>query len=227
MNDELHEILDGERPVGEVSAALRAEAEAWDRLLENVRQDVPGPAPTWLEGRIMDEVRSLARSSERGEVGTASADRDERIHWLLRRRTLRASPLGFGLAAAAVLALAVGPWILGRQGGDPVSLAAAAGASPDEVDAVVYIQFVLEAPGASSVAVSGDFNEWDRTVHRLEDLDGDGVWSGRIAIAPGIHEYMFVVDGDRWVTDPRAERYTDDGFGNRNALLAVPGPGRI
>jgi hypothetical protein len=37
---------------------------------------------------------------------------------------------------------------------------------------------------------------------------------------------MFVVDGEVWVTDPRAERYVDDGFGMRNALIAVQPPER-
>jgi 1,4-alpha-glucan branching enzyme len=92
--------------------------------------------------------------------------------------------------------------------------------------AVVYVQFVLDAPGAVSVAVSGDFNEWDRGAHRLDDPDGDGVWTGRVPVRPGIHEYMFVIDGERWVTDPGAQRYADDGFGNRNAVLAVPEPDR-
>jgi hypothetical protein len=224
MNDEFHEVLDGERSVEDVSAALRAEAEAWDRLLDSVRRDVPGPAPAWLEGRVMEEVRSLARSPAGADRVAGSGGSGAGIHWLIRPRTLRASPLSLGLAAAAVLALVVGPWILAKDGG---GVSAGVGeVSPEGVHAVVYVQFVLEAPGASSVAVSGDFNEWDRTVHRLEDIDGDGVWAGRIPMAPGIHEYMFVVDGDRWVTDPRAERYTDDGFGNRNALLAVPGPDR-
>ena len=35
---------------------------------------------------------------------------------------------------------------------------------------------------------------------------------------------LFVVNGSRWVTDPRATRYSDDGFGNRNAVLAVTAP---
>jgi len=162
----------------------------------------------------MDEVRAVSMGSEEG------------VHWWVRRRTLRLSPLALGMGAAAVLAMAVGPWILQGSRGGGLAVADPAVGSAGEVDAVVYVQFVLDAPDASSVAVSGDFNEWDRTVHWLEDTDGDGIWSGRIPMAPGIHEYMFVVDGDRWVTDPRADRYADDGFGNQNALLAVPGPGR-
>jgi hypothetical protein len=32
---------------------------------------------------------------------------------------------------------------------------------------------------------------------------------------------MFLIDGTEWKTDPLADRYQDDGFGNRNAVLAV------
>jgi 1,4-alpha-glucan branching enzyme len=88
---------------------------------------------------------------------------------------------------------------------------------------VVYAQFALEAPGAASVAVAGDFDEWEGE-HRLTDLDGDGIWTGRVPVSPGVHAYMFLVDDATWMTDPRAERYAEDGFGNRNAVLAVAAP---
>ena len=82
------------------------------------------------------------------------------------------------------------------------------------------MQFVVEAPTAESVHLVGDFNAWQPTV-ALEDPDGDGVWSGRVPLQPGVHEYMFVIDGDAWITDPNAPSYKDDGFGQRNALVAV------
>jgi 1,4-alpha-glucan branching enzyme len=84
----------------------------------------------------------------------------------------------------------------------------------------VYVQFMLDAPGASSVSVAGDFSEWEPSF-TLEDVDGDGVWTGRVPVQPGVHTYMFLIDGTEWRTDPRADRYRDDGFGNRNAVLAV------
>jgi 1,4-alpha-glucan branching enzyme len=90
-------------------------------------------------------------------------------------------------------------------------------------DETVYVQFTLDAPGAASVAVTGDFDGWEGS-HGLEDLNGDGVWSGRVPVRPGVHAYMFIVDGSTWMTDPRAERYAEDGFGNRNAILAVATP---
>ena len=89
--------------------------------------------------------------------------------------------------------------------------------------ATIYVQFMLEAPSAQSVAVAGDFNSWMPELV-LTDPDGDGVWSGRVALKPGVHQYMFVIDGSQWLTDPGAGRYVDDGFGNRNAVLVIPEP---
>jgi 1,4-alpha-glucan branching enzyme len=84
----------------------------------------------------------------------------------------------------------------------------------------VYVQFMLDAPSATSVAVAGDFTDWE-PAFTLDDPDGDGIWAGRIPVRPGVHAYMFVVDETQWMTDPNAGRYQDDGFGNRNAVLAV------
>jgi 1,4-alpha-glucan branching enzyme len=123
-------------------------------------------------------------------------------------------PLAAGLAFAALAALA--RWAGRGRVATPTAPAGAA-------QAVVYVQFELRAPGARSVAVGGDFDGWSGS-NALEDPDGDGVWTGRVAVQPGLHTYMFLVDGDDWVTDPDANRYTDDGFGNRNAVLAVAAP---
>jgi 1,4-alpha-glucan branching enzyme len=89
---------------------------------------------------------------------------------------------------------------------------------------VVYVQFILEAPAATSVAVAGDFSGWE-PAFALEDPDGDGVWSARVPVRPGVHAYMFLIDETSWETDPNAGRYQDDGFGNRNAVLAVGASG--
>src|SRR2546430_17420915 len=55
----------------------------------------------------------------------------------------------------------------------------------------------------------------------LEDRDHDGVWHGVVVLPTGLHEYMFVVDGERWVTDPLAGRYVEDDFGRENSVLIV------
>jgi hypothetical protein len=208
MRDDVREVLDGERQHGSLDAAAREEIEAWERLTRGLREDVPGPAPAWLEGAVMAEIAAERPRSSSGGLA-----------WLVRP-SLSVSPLAVGLAAAAMIAALLLVARDGAPGADPAGPAAAAPNVAPPVEQVVYVQFVLEAPTARSVAVAGDFNGWDGS-HQLEDPDGDGVWTGRIAIQPGVHEYMFVVDGNDWVTDPRAGRWSDDGFGNRNAVLAV------
>jgi hypothetical protein len=207
MNDDVHRFLDGDLPLHRLQGEERREAEAWERLVEAFRVESPvGTAPPWLEDRIMDEVHGLpARGPAR-----------RLIEWLLQPHPIRVSPLALGVVAAGVAAVLLLP---NRASGPafPVEGTSVEASAPG---AVVYVQFVLEAPGASSVAVAGDFTGWTPD-HALADPDGDGVWTGRIPVGPGVHSYMFVVNGSRWVTDPRAERYQDDGFGNRNAVLAV------
>jgi 1,4-alpha-glucan branching enzyme len=82
-------------------------------------------------------------------------------------------------------------------------------------------QFVGRFPGARSVHVVGSFNDWGPVSIPLEDRDHDGVWRAVMVLPTGTHEYMFVVDGERWVVDPLAGRFVDDGFGRENSILIV------
>jgi hypothetical protein len=72
-----------------------------------------------------------------------------------------------------------------------------------------------------TVAIAGDFNNWDPQTNILEDPEGDGIWTGTLKLEPGRYEYMFVMDGENWFHDPNALRYVKDGFGNKNAILDI------
>jgi hypothetical protein len=74
---------------------------------------------------------------------------------------------------------------------------------------------------AHTVAIAGDFNDWNPQANLLEDPEGDGIWTGTLKLEPGRYEYMFVLDGEKWFPDPNALRYVKDGFGNKNAILEV------
>lgn len=196
MHEDVQRYLDGELTVEELPDQLRAEATAWEALLEDVRMTAVSGAPAWLEPRVLKAVEAASVPTWR-----------RGLRWLMQPRTIRVAPApAFAVLAVVALAIAL-PWTGGLSGSG----------SPD--DPTVYVQLFLEAPSASSVAIAGDFNSWAPL--ELEDADGDGVWSARLAVNPGVYEYMFVLDGSRWVTDPHAERYSDDGFGNRNAVLAI------
>ena len=90
-----------------------------------------------------------------------------------------------------------------------------------ETLAPVEVSFTISGIKAQSIAVAGDFNGWNTSANRLEDPDGDGIWIGKINLKPGRYEYMLVVDDTKWVPDPNAKIYTDDGFGSRNAVLYI------
>lgn len=204
MRDELQAYLDGELPFEDLPADLKPRASAWDEFLEEAREAGSARAPAGLEESVMSRIRG--RAPER------KASWRRAVEWAVRPRTVRVSPLAGGLAAAAMALLLLLPFGL-REDTPAVP-------SPETQ---IYVQFTLEAPDASSVAVAGDFNEWEAE-YVLSDVDGNGTWTGRVPVGPGLHEYMFVVDGSEWTTDPHADRYAEDGFGNRNAVLAVSPP---
>jgi 1,4-alpha-glucan branching enzyme len=93
-------------------------------------------------------------------------------------------------------------------------------------DTVHVVRFVLVAPGASSVALAGDFNRWDVNADQLRPVGGDGVWSASVPLTPGRHEYAFVIDGTHWVADPAAAATLADEFGGQSSIVTVGGPAR-
>jgi len=79
-------------------------------------------------------------------------------------------------------------------------------------------EFVAER-AVTSVTVAGTFNGWNASATPLKTADGR-TWRVTIPVAPGRHEYKFVLDGRDWVIDPKV-RSQDDGNGNINSLLFV------
>lgn len=85
----------------------------------------------------------------------------------------------------------------------------------------VWTRFVYMTDDASSVAVAGDFSQWEPIPLSPRTVNDKTVWTGLVAISRGEHEYQFVIDGTRWVTDPLAPVKHDDGFGAKNAVLKL------
>ena len=80
-------------------------------------------------------------------------------------------------------------------------------------DTLRLVRLMFDAPDARRVAVAGDFNRWDAEATPLVRDSRSHRWSVTLAVRDGDHRYAFVVDGTRWVPDPRAERSVrgDDG----------------
>ena len=90
-----------------------------------------------------------------------------------------------------------------------------------ETLAQVEVTFTISGIEAKSISVAGDFNGWNTSTNQLEDPEGDGIWTGKMYLKPGRYEYMLVIDNSKWVTDPNANVYADDGFGSKNAVLYI------
>ncbi|HUQ81636.1 MAG TPA: glycogen-binding domain-containing protein [Gemmatimonadaceae bacterium] len=85
----------------------------------------------------------------------------------------------------------------------------------------VFTEFVIQAPTASNVALAGDFSGWKPAYAMTRSATG--VWTVVVPLAPGVHDYSFVIDGQRWVPDPAAPA-VKDGFGGVNSRRAVLPP---
>lgn len=83
----------------------------------------------------------------------------------------------------------------------------------------VWIRFVYIDESAEQLAVAGNFSDWEPIEMDSQMMDGKQVWTGLVPVERGEHHYMFVKNGDEWVTDPLADVQRDDGFGNKNAVI--------
>ncbi len=201
IDPRLQEALDGERDPGDLPLDLR---EAYTRVTV-ATQMLKAPPPVSVASRVMAEIRQ-------GPPPVLDEGLARRLlHWWLGRPravTVRLRPVWTLALAAGLATVLFLQWPTGIQ-------------TPGVAQGIA--NFVGHFPGARSVEVVGSFNDWSRGVLHLNDDDGDGIWHGEAVLPAGPHEYMFVVDGERWVPDPLAGRYVDDGFGagQQNSLVIV------
>ncbi len=81
------------------------------------------------------------------------------------------------------------------------------------------VVFVYHNEAAQSVALAGDFNDWDGRRTPLVKADS-GIWRGEI-VAPeaGRYRYKLIIDGSRWIDDPANGLKESDNYGGWNSVL--------
>jgi hypothetical protein len=194
IDPRLHEVLDGELDPASAPAEVGRAVERVRAAAAVLAAAVAAPN---LEARVMAAIRRPMPSPPQ-----------RLVRWLVTPRalTFRVRPV-WSLALAAVVALLTlfpagheGPYIGEHEG---------------------IVQFVGRFPGARSVHVVGTFNDWRPESLPLEEVDHDGVWRATVVLPTGTYEYMFVVDGERWVADRLADRVVADDFGRENSIVIV------
>ncbi len=82
-----------------------------------------------------------------------------------------------------------------------------------------YTTFELVAPEASSVYITGTFNDWSLDEsYRMERENGR--WRISLPLKSGLYQYRFIVDG-KWQPDPQNPRQERNSFGEVNSLVEV------
>jgi anti-sigma factor RsiW len=225
MDELVQKYLDGNLSDEEAAALNRAlaanpELDADLRRLEKIlalaASDVDRDPAAGFTDKVMERVAATRRAPARSARPVWGGARV----WGLR--------LAWTAAFAAVFTLG---FFTARQAGPqagriegPVALGPASGTSENGQNAapglpvrLARLVYVPQHPGVNRVTVAGTFNDWnpDATSMRQEG----GAWVIQLVLPAETYEYMFVEDGEQWVTDPLAMETRDDGFGRENAVL--------
>jgi AMP-activated protein kinase-like protein len=158
------------------------------------------------------EQEFLERVSAPLRTPVSLSDRVERevmarVHRERRRPWRSGVALALAAGIAAVFAAGV---LVGRRSAHPN------GAAPE----LRSVEFVLRTSADSTVALVGDFNDWDPHATPLRPAD-DSLWSVVVPLRPGRYRYTFVVDGTQWRRDPLAPRALEEDFGTPTSVITV------
>lgn len=95
--------------------------------------------------------------------------------------------------------------------------------SPKHIGPVVKengVTFFVNASAAKRVNIVGSFNQWDKDKSALSGPDSDGIWKITLPLLEERYEYLFLIDGEKWLLDPVMPSI-DDGLGGRNSVIHI------
>jgi hypothetical protein len=175
--------------------------EATDRIKDMIRNMPQTEPPAGLLRSVMEAVEAK------------SVPLWVRVYrWARSPRTVTFNFLHLGPAMAALALMVFLAFPVNQKQNTSVAVNGAPGSIP--------VKFALDMPEAHSVQVVGSFNGWVPQPCLLDRDNGSSRWILTLQLQPGRYEYAFVVDG-KHMPHPDAELNQDDGFGNKNSVLAL------
>jgi hypothetical protein len=213
MTERVDMAADGEWPPDELTDLERRELAATRQRAAELRESLISGMPADLDRRVMRRVRQLGLEPLPPQAAQRTVARRIATSLWQRREVRFALRPAYALAAVALLALVP---LMERATAPAHGPDVAAHGDADHTR--VFVQFSLRAEDASHVALAGSFTDWE-PVHTLHPT-ADGVWTLMLPLEPGVHDYSFIVDGQRWVPDPYAP-HVDDGFGGVNSRITL------
>ena len=82
------------------------------------------------------------------------------------------------------------------------------------------VTFTAFYPGANTVQIAGDFNNWQPDRTPMKKVDTNGLWRVKLPLTAGTHRYRFVVEG-HWQQDPYNEAAEPNSYGEFNSVIHV------
>ena len=212
MTHRIDEYLDGAVDRRTLSPDERAHVEVLERAIEETRAFIDErPAPD-LTASVM---RTIQNSDLRASRRPSFLGRATRRVWTTREISFRFRPAYVIVAVAAVTVAAILiPVSKPRSASAPTQGRSQGGQT-------LLVQFRLQATEASTVQLAGSFTNWQPQYELHQSAPG--IWTVTLPLPLGVHDYAFVIDGQRWVPDPYAQA-VDDGFGGTNSRIALLPP---
>ena len=86
-------------------------------------------------------------------------------------------------------------------------------------DNVTKVTFVLPAEvEGDTIHLVGDFNDWQTSQAMQQQKDGG--WQITVDLKPdGEYQFRYLVDGQRWLNDPEADKYVPNPYGDQNSVV--------
>lgn len=108
-----------------------------------------------------------------------------------------------------------------KEAAPAVKKAAAKTAAPATKTSKITFMLPKEAvTNAETVAVLGDFNNWQNGVSLLKQKDGS--FKTAVDLEKGrSYEYRFLINGEKWENDWSAEAYAPTPFGTFNSVVTA------
>lgn len=236
-------FVDGDLSEGEVQEALHRIADDADartllqfelRVTQDLAASRSSRAPRDFADRTMEAVAREPTPERASETGFAPL-----LRWwkaVTEPVSVQVRPVSAAISVllgAAVLIGVLSP--AGWPADNPIASQTNSESSPvrqaatqqqpsaetTERGQTVWIRFMYTDNDADSVAVAGDFSQWEPVTLSPREVEGETVWTGLVPVSRGEHEYQFLINGEQWVTDPLASVKRSDGFGAENAVLNI------
>lgn len=230
VNELLRRFLDGELTPDQERNALHLIVEddetrellRFNRLIsDSLRNDFDAESftvPNGFTDDVMSEIVQLDEKNERKEYGFDALKQKLKAFFTPREFSFRPATV-FAVPVLTLIIFAGLYRTVPLQVNEPKEYEAGAQVVSAEKSDEVWIRFVYIDEEASQIAVAGNFSDWEPIELDSRVMDGKTVWTGLVPVQRGEHRYMFIRDGEEWISDPLAEIQRDDGFGNKNAVI--------